>query len=231
MTERFLQFALQRSRAAMQAVWTAVPLAFFAAALMFAAAPKPAQAADEPAEVLVEGLTNEVMAFLQANPALTGDNLDPLIALVDQKILPHMNFQRMTASSVGPGWRQATPEQRRRLETEFKLLLVRTYASAIVQLRDNKVTVKPLRMNSGDGKQAIVRMEVRGPKLAEPIMLDYRLEKTPGQGRGWKVYNINVLGVWLVETYRSQFAEEVGARGIDGLIAMLSERNKANAAK
>lgn len=230
MSERFLQFLLPRSRAALLAVQSAVSMVFVAV-LMFTAAPLPARAADEAPEVLIEGLTNEVMVFLEAHPGLTGDNLDPLIDLVDQKILPHMNFQRMTASSVGPGWRQATSEQRRRLEAEFKLLLVRTYASAIVQLRDNKIAIKPLRMASGEGKQAIVRMEVRGPKLAEPIMIDYRLERTPGQGRGWKVFNVNVLGVWLVETYRSQFAEEVNARGIDGLIATLSERNKAAAEK
>lgn len=229
MSNRFLQSVLPRSRSALLAMQAAASMLFVAAALLLAA-PLPAQAADEEPEVLIEGLTNEVMAFLEANPGLTSDNLDPLIGLVDQKILPHMNFQRMTASSVGPGWRQATPDQRRRLEAEFKLLLVRTYASAIVQLRDNKITIKLLRMASGEGKQAIVRMEVRGPKLAEPIMIDYRLEKTPGQGRGWKVFNVNVLGVWLVETYRSQFSEEVNARGIDGLIATLAERNKANAA-
>jgi phospholipid transport system substrate-binding protein len=134
----------------------------------------------------------------------------------------------MTASAVGPAWRQATPEQQKRLQEEFKILLVRTYSGALSQVTDQTISMRPLRA-SPDDKEVIVRTEVRGS--GDPIQLDYRLEKTPGQGAGWKIYNINVLGVWLVETYRSQFAQEINAKGLDGLIATLSERNRANAAK
>jgi phospholipid transport system substrate-binding protein len=128
---------------------------------------------------------------------------------------------------VGPGWRQATPEQRKRLEAEFKTLLVRTYAGAMSQAKNLSFSVKPLRA-AADDKEVIVRTLITG--RGDPVQLDYRLEKTPGLGAGWKIYNLNVLGVWLVDTYRSQFAQEINAKGLDGLIATLSERNKSNAA-
>jgi ABC-type transporter MlaC component len=128
----------------------------------------------------------------------------------------------------GPAWRQATPEQQKRLQEEFKILLVRIYAGALAQVSDQTILIKPLRAAPGD-KELVVRTEVRG--RGDPIQLDYRLEKTPGEGSGWKIYNLNVLGVWLVETYRSQFAREISNSGIDGLIKVLSDRNKANLAK
>ena len=142
--------------------------------------------------------------------------------------MPNVNFRRMTAAAVGPGWRQASPEQQQRLQEEFKQLLVRTYAGALAQVSDQTVSVKPLRAGAED-KDVLVRTEVRG--RGDPVQLDYRLEKTPGQGAGWKIYNLNVLGAWLVETYRSQFAAEINAKGIDGLIQTLSARNKGNAAR
>jgi phospholipid transport system substrate-binding protein len=128
----------------------------------------------------------------------------------------------MTASAVGRAWRQATPEQQKRLQDEFKTLLVRTYAGALSQVKDQSVAVKPLRAAATD-TEVIVRTEVIG--RGDPIQLDYRLEKT---ANGWRIYDLNVLGVWLVETYRSQFAQEINARGIDGLITALAERNKAS---
>jgi phospholipid transport system substrate-binding protein len=140
--------------------------------------------------------------------------------------MPHLNFARMTAAAVGPAWRQATPEQQKRLQDEFKILLVRTYSGALAQVADETVSVKPLRAAPTDA-EVVVRTEIRG--RGDPIQLDYRMEKTPGQGSGWKIYNLNVLGVWLVETYRSQFAQEINAKGVDGLIASLAERNKTNA--
>jgi phospholipid transport system substrate-binding protein len=131
----------------------------------------------------------------------------------------------MTASAVGPAWRQATPEQQKRLEEEFKTLLIRTYAGALAQVSDQEVNVKPQRAAATD-TEVVVRTEIRG--RGDPIQLEYRMEKSPA---GWRIYNLNVLGVWLVETYRSQFAEEINAKGIDGLIAKLAERNRANAGK
>jgi phospholipid transport system substrate-binding protein len=141
--------------------------------------------------------------------------------------MPNVNFQRMTAAAVGPAWRQATAEQKNRLQEEFKTLLIRTYAGALSQVDDQTISMKPFRAAPGD-TDVVVRSEIRG--RGEPIQLEYRLEKTPGQGAGWRIYNLNVLGVWLVETYRSQFAPEINAKGVDGLIATLAERNKSNAA-
>ena len=132
----------------------------------------------------------------------------------------------MTAAAVGPAWRQATPEQQKRLQEEFKILLVRTYAGALAQVNDQTILVKPLRAAAED-KDVLVRTEIVG--RGDPIQLDYRLEKTPGDGAGWKIYNLNVLGVWLVETYRGQFAQEINAKGIGGLIETLAARNKTNA--
>ena len=190
----------------------------------------PALAAEEAADAVILKLSNEVLDSIKADAAIRNGDINRLIALVDSKIMPNVNFQRMTAASVGPGWRQATPEQKQRLQEEYKILLVRTYAGALAQVTDMTVTAKPLRAAAED-KEVVVRTEVRGKGNPEPIQLDYRVEKTPGEGRGWKIYNLNVMGVWLVETYRSQFAQEVNARGIDGLIASLVERNKANAKK
>jgi phospholipid transport system substrate-binding protein len=142
--------------------------------------------------------------------------------------MPHVNFQRMTAAVVGPIWRQITPEQQKRLQEEFKILLVRAYAGALTQLKDQTITMKPLKAAAED-KEVLVRAEIKGG--GETIQMDYRLEKTPGQGAGWRIFNLNVAGVWLVETYRSQFAQEINAKGVDGLIGSLTERNKANGKK
>ncbi len=184
--------------------------------------------AEETADAMVLTMSNDVLNTIQADPVLMSGNMPRLIALVDGKIMPHVNFPRMTASAVGPGWRQATPEQRQRLQDEFKVLLMRTYAGALAQVQGMKVSTKPLRAADG-AKEVIVRTELRGSGVAEPVQLDYRLEQAPGSAAGWKIYNVNVMGVWLVETYRSQFAQEVNARGIEGLIKSLVERNKANA--
>jgi phospholipid transport system substrate-binding protein len=148
-----------------------------------------------------------------------------VITLVDTRIMPNVDFQRMTASAVGPAWRQATPEQQKRLQDEFKILLVRTYAGALSQVSDQVVFIKPVRIAPED-KEVIVRTEVRGG--GDPIQLEYRMERTPGEGAGWRIYNINVLGVWLVETYKSQFTQVINTKGIEGLIETLVARNKTN---
>ena len=186
----------------------------------------PANAADEAPDALIKRLSTEVLDSIRADKAIQGGDVSRVVSLVDAKIMPNVNFQRMTASAVGPGWRQATPEQQKRLQEEFKTLLVRTYAGALAQVSDQVIAVKPLRA-AADDNEVIVRTEVKG--RGDPIQLDYRLEKTAGQGAGWKIYNLNVLGVWLVETYKSQFAQEINAKGIDGLITALAERNKSNA--
>lgn len=200
--------------------------ALAASVVLVAAFAAPAvYAADEAPDVLIKRLSTEVLESIKNDKAIRGGDMDKVIALVDSRIMPNVNFQRMTASAVGPAWRQATPEQQKRLQEEFKTLLVRTYAGALAQVSDQTIQLKPLRA-AADDKEVLVRSEIKGS--GESIQLDYRLEKTPGQGAGWRIYNLNVLGVWLVETYRSQFASEINAKGIDGLIATLAARNKSN---
>ncbi|CAN7613184.1 ABC transporter substrate-binding protein [Variovorax sp. LjRoot84] len=189
---------------------------------------RPVHAADEAPDALVKRLSTDVLETIKADKTIKAGDVNKIMVLVDTKIMPNVNFQRMTASAVGPAWRQATPEQQQRLQEEFKKLLVRTYAGALDQVSDQSVTVRPFR-GSPDDKEVLVRSEVRGS--GDPVQLDYRLEKTPGEAGGWKIYNLNVLGVWLVDTYRSQFAQEINAKGIDGLIAKLVERNKLNGKK
>lgn len=191
--------------------WIAPLLALLAAAMP---APALAQQAQEAPDALVQRLAAEV---LDAAKATTGD-VD-VAALVDAKIMPNVDFARMTASAMARAWRDATPEQQQRLQVEFKALLVRTYAGALAQAKDRTVVVKPLRGAPGD--DALVRTLVKGQ--GEPLQVDYRLVR---ETAGWKIVDLNVMGVWLVEAYRGQFAAEIGARGIDGLIATLTARNR-----
>lgn len=185
----------------------------------------PAIAQEEAPDALVKRISSDVLASVKADPAIQAGDVNRIVALVDSKILPSVNFTRMTSSAVGRFWRQATPAQQKQLQDEFKILLVRTYSGALGEVKDQTVTFKPMRSKPED-TEVVVRSEVRGK--GDPIQLDYRMEKTAG---GWKIYDINVLGVWLVETYRTQFAQEINAKGIDGLIASLVQRNKSNVAK
>lgn len=182
-----------------------------------------AQASEEGPDALVRRISGEVMAAVKADPAIQKGDVGRIMVLVDSKIMPNVNFNRMTASVVGRFWRQATPEQQKQLQDEFKTLLVRTYAGALSEVKDQTLSFKPMRARPDD-TEVVVRSEVRG--RGDPVQLDYRLEKTPD---GWKIYDLNVLGIWLVETYRAQFAQEIGSKGIDGLIASLAQRNKAAA--
>lgn len=193
---------------------------------LFAFTAVPAMAADEAPDALIQRVSTEVLAIIKADKTLMAGDVARIVALVDSKIMPYVNFQGMTASAVGPAWRQATPEQRKRLQDEFKALLVQTYAGALINVKDNTISVKPLRA-AADSTAVTVRTEILG--RGEPVQLDYRLEKIAGEG--WKINNLNVLGVWLVETYRSQFRSEINAKGIDGLITTLTDMNKSNAKK
>jgi phospholipid transport system substrate-binding protein len=199
--------------------WTSM---IAAAALVLATAV--AQAEPVAPDAWIRQISGEVIDTVKADKAIQGGDTKKVLALVDAKILPNVDFQRMTSSAVGRYWRQATPDQQKRLQDEFKTLLVRTYAGALTQVKDQTVEMKPLRAKPDD-TEVLVRTEVKGK--GEPIQLDYRLEKV---GEGWKIYDVNVLGVWLVETYRASFAQEISSSGIDGLIAKLAEKNKAAAA-
>jgi phospholipid transport system substrate-binding protein len=185
-----------------------------------------AQAADatKTPDALIKDVSTDVLDAVRADKSIQSGDVQKIGALVDAKVMPYVDFRRMTAAAVGRYWRQATPEQRTRLQEEFKLLLLRTYSGALAQVKDQTVQLKPMRAGPDD-KDVVVRTEVRG--TGDPIQLDYRLEKTD---EGWKIYDVNVLGVWLVQNYMSSFAQEIGAGGIDGLIAKLAEKNKAAAA-
>jgi phospholipid transport system substrate-binding protein len=187
-----------------------------------------ALSADESPEAFIKRLSGDVIDAIKNDKSIAAGDVSKVIVLVDQKVMPSVNFLRMTASAVGPNWRQATPEQQKRLQEEFKTLLVRTYSGALSQFNDQTILIKPVRA-APDDKEVVVRTEVRG--RGEPIQLDYRVEKAADAPGGWRIYNLNVMGVWLVDNYRSQFAQEINAKGLDGLIMSLADRNKANIGK
>ena len=164
---------------------------------------------DEAPDAFVKRISGDVVESIRADKTVRSGDLTSIVHLVEAKVMPNLNFQRMTASAVGPSWRNATPAQQARLQEEFKILLVRTYSGALAQVSDQVIVVKPLRYAPED-TELVVRTEIKG--RGEPIQLDYRLEKTPGQGAGWRIFNLNVLGVWLVDTYRGQFAQEIKDR-------------------
>lgn len=176
-------------------------------------------------DALIRTLSTNVLEAVRKDKTIQAGDARKVESLVNTQIMPYVNFQRMTASAVGRYWRQATPDQQKRLQQEFKSLLLYTYSGAVSQIRDQTVDVKPLRANPQDEK-VIVRTQIRG--RGDPIQLDYRLEKTP---EGWKIYDVNVLGAWLVQSYQTTFAQDISAVGIDGLITRLSDRNKQLATK
>ncbi len=184
-----------------------------------------AHAADEAPDAMIQRLSNEVLQIIKTDAAIKNGDINRVMGVVDSKIMPNVNFRRMTASATGPSWRKATPEQREKLQHEFKALLVRTYAGALKQVGEQTVEVQPMRGGAADN-EVVVRTLVRN--RGDAVQLDYRLEKTPGQGSGWKIYDLNVLGVWLVDNYRPQFAQQINSGGLDALIASLAERNRQN---
>jgi len=195
--------------------------AFIVATVMSAAA----WAQQEPNK-FVEDLSAKVIDQIKGDQQIKEGDLKRISDLVDSTLMPHVNFERMTALSVGRAWREATPEQKKQLMSEFRILLLRTYSNAFTAVRDQSVRMKPFRGDAG-ADEVIVRSEIVQAR-GEPIQLDYRLEKAD---KGWKIYDVNVLGVWLVQTYRNQFAQEISAGGIDGLIKSLAEKNKSVASQ
>jgi phospholipid transport system substrate-binding protein len=177
-----------------------------------------AQAVEAP-DAMIKRLSADVLDTIKADKAIQSGDVGKISALVDSKIMPNVNFQRMTASAVGRAWRTATPEQQKKLQDEFKTLLVRTYSGALSEVKDQTIVVRPLRGGAEDN-EITVNTEIRGK--GEPIALRYRMEKA---GNSWKIFDLNVADIWLVETYRTQFSQEINANGVDGLIAKLVERN------
>jgi len=174
----------------------------------------------------VRSVTDDVVGIIKQDKDIQAGNRQKTIALVEQKVLPHFDFTRMTALAMGPNWRKATPEQQKLLVEQFRTLLVRTYSTALSAYRNQVIDVKPPRAQPND-TEVVVRSEVK-QSGAEPVTIDYSMAKTPG---GWKVYDIAVNGASLVSTYRETFATEVRNGGIDGLIKSLSAKNQQLAAK
>lgn len=187
-------------------------------ALVIAIATPWAHSAGVAPEVFVQRIAEDVIEAVKSDRAIQAGDTTRIRALVDAKVVPHVDFERMTSTAVGPQWRGATSAQRQRLLAEFKTLLITTYAGALTQVRDQTVAVKPPRSSAGDDR--VVRSEVKG--RGEPIALDYRLERS---GDAWKIHDLNVGGFWIVQTYRSQFQQALATGGIDALIAKLAEKN------
>lgn len=183
-------------------------------------APAPVAAtADVAPDVFLNTLTKDVLSTIEADKAMRSGDLAKISKLIETRVMPSVNFQRMTASAVGPAWRTTTAEQKTQLQEEFRKMLMRTYAGALGELGGKTIVVKTPR--SVEGNEVVVKTEVKGG--SDTIQLDYKMERVPSGG--WKIFNINVLGVWLVDNYRSQFSAEINAKGVDGLIASMVERN------
>ena len=184
-----------------------------------------AQAPDQSTpDGLIKTVVSDVMASVKSDPEIQKGNIPRIVDLVEKKIVPYTDMRRTTEMAMGPNWKKATTEQQAQLVFEFKNLLIRTYSGALSQLRDQTVQFKALRA-APDDQEVVVKTVVLG--RGDPVPLDYRLEKT---ANGWRVYDMNIMGVWLVEAYRNQFANQISQNGIDGLVKFLQERNKQLAA-
>jgi phospholipid transport system substrate-binding protein len=198
-----------------------VPFVSVFTVLAFTGTAQAQQATDASSpEALVKTVVNDVMATVRSDKDMQAGNLGKITALVEQKILPNANFGKTTQIAMGRNWSKATPEQQKIITDEFKTLLIRTYAGAIAQIRDQQVQFRPYRGTAED-TDATIRTQVINK--GEPIQMDYRLEKT---AEGWKVYDINVLGAWLTEAYKGSFNTIVTQQGVDGIIKTLQDRNR-----
>ena len=195
---------------------------YICAGLLLASGTVLAQAPDQltAPDALIKMVVTEVMATVKADPDIQKGNIPKIVDLVEKKIVPYTDMRRTTEMAMGPNWKKASPEQQAQLTSEFKNLLIRTYSGALSQLRDQTVQFKALRA-SPDDKEVVVKTVVLG--RGDPVPLDYRLEKT---ANGWKVYDMNIMGVWLVEAYRNQFSNQISQNGIEGLVKFLQDRNK-----
>jgi phospholipid transport system substrate-binding protein len=176
--------------------------------------------ADTAPDAFVQQLSGEVIDAVKADKAIQAGDVGRIRTLVDSKIVPHVNLQRMVVKSVGPQWRSASPEQQKRLTEEFKTYLINTYAGALTQVKDQSVKLRPMRPSTNPA-EVVVGTDVVGK--GEPIQLDYRLEKA---GDSWKIFDFNVVGLWATDSFRSQFSRDLSAGGIDALIERLAEKNR-----
>ena len=204
-----------------QLIVTAAAVAFSTSAIV-----APAFAAAEQPDQLVKRVSTDVIDTVKSDKDIQAGNRNKIMDLVNSKILPYVDAQKMTQQAAGRYWRQASPEQQKQLSDEFRTLLVYTYSGALAQIKNETVEFKPFRADAAD-TDVEVQSQVNMTR-GEPITLNYRLSKTP---QGWKIYDINVLGAWLVQTYQSTFASEISKNGVDGLIKKLHDRNQQLASK
>ena len=196
-------------------------LAMMLMASLVVSYPTHAQAIDSTPDGLVKAMVSDVMNTIKGDKEIQSGNISKVIDLVETKIVPYTDFRKTTQLAVGKNWSRATPEQQNKIVAEFKTLLMRTYAGALTQVKDQTVTFRPFRMDPTD-TEVVVRTQIMNK--GDAIQLDYRLTKV---GDSWRLYDINVLGAWLIEAYRGQFNTQISANGIDGLIQFLQDRNIA----
>lgn len=189
---------------------------------MVLAAPALTRAQEVAPDALAKKVTDEVIAVLRADKDIQAGNTKKVLDLVEAKVLPHFDFARMTRLAVGAPWRQASPAQQQSLTNEFRTLLVNTYTTAFTQYRDQVIEYRPFKMAATD-TEVVVRSLIKQKTGADPIDINYSMAKTE---TGWKVYDVIIAGVSLVQNYRSSFASEIQKSGIDGLIATLATKNK-----
>jgi len=199
-------------------------MSWFSAAAVLMAAVGVAHAQQQAPDALVKQISTEVLDAAKADKSVQSGDMKKISALVETKVMPYVNFPLMTSKTIGPQWRQATPEQKQKLQDEFRTLLVRTYAGALAQVKDQTVQVEPLRAGAADSGEVLVKSKIRGS--GEPIPLDYRLENSTGS---WKIWDVNVSGLWLVANFQGQFKPVISSGGIDGVIKALVDLNKASA--
>jgi phospholipid transport system substrate-binding protein len=190
-----------------------------------AAATETAAVAEVSPDTMILNLSTEVLDAIRGDKAIQAGDFDRVQKLVNERILPKVDFDKMTRLAVGHAWRTATAEQRAALTEQFRVLLMRTYSGAVSKVSDQKVRLRPSH-DHDDAKDVIVRTQVV-PSQGDPISLEYRLEKTD---TGWKIYDINILGVWLVENYKTEFAQSLNQGGVDNLIQVLTQKNQKLAA-
>jgi phospholipid transport system substrate-binding protein len=197
-----------------------------AAALIGTAGTAAAQDAQEAPDALVKRISNEVLDTAKSDKDIQGGSLPRITALVEEKIIPFVDFERMTALAVGRHWREASDSQKQDLQTQFRSLLISTYAGALSQVRDQKIEFSPLRASPTDTDVEVHSQVIQS--RGDSIQISYRMEKLAS---GWKIYDVNVLGAWLIEAYKGTFSSEIDKGGIDGLIKTLSAKNKQLAAR
>ena len=183
----------------------------------------PARAADVLApDMLARNVTDEVLRILRSDKDVAAGNQRKVVDLIETKVAPHFEFTSMTKLAMGRNWSQANADQKRTLTEEFRTLLVRTYTTAFTQYRNQTVEYRPLKLAS-DETDVVVKSLIKQPS-GQPVSVDYRMEKTD---RGWKVYDVKIEGISLVENYRNTFNSEIQKSGVDGLIKSLVDKNKS----